>query len=65
MQLVPLQLGRSADFFYMLLFGSVLLSCVAPFINIQFLGSSLTFMVGLGATSSTNVYSLQVKMYTP
>ena len=37
--------GRSADFFYMLLFGSILLSCVAPFINIQFLGSSLTFMM--------------------
>jgi len=37
--------GRSADFFYMLLFGSALLSCVAPFINIQFLGASLTFMM--------------------
>jgi len=37
--------GRSADFFYMLLFGAMLLNCVAPFINIQFLGSSLTFMM--------------------
>ena len=37
--------GRSADFFYMLLFGSALLSLVAPFINIQFLGASLTFMM--------------------
>ena len=37
--------GRSADFFYMLLFGSALLSSVAPFINIQFLGASLTFMM--------------------
>ena len=37
--------GRSADFFWMLLFGSALLSCAAPFINIQFLGASLTFMM--------------------
>ena len=29
----------------MLLFGSALLSLVAPFINIQFLGASLTFMM--------------------
>ena len=28
-----------------LLFGAMLLNCVAPFINIQFLGSSLTFMM--------------------
>ncbi|CAI7784492.1 unnamed protein product [Closterium sp. NIES-54] len=37
--------GRTADFFFMLLFGGVLLTMVAPFVNIQFLGSSLTFMM--------------------
>ena len=37
--------GRSADFLYMLLFGGALLTCIAPFVNIQFLGSSLTFMM--------------------
>eukprot|EP00850_Spirogloea_muscicola_P012975 SM000086S23027 [mRNA] locus=s86:112378:114695:+ [translate_table: standard] len=37
--------GRTADFLYMLLFGGVLLTGVAPFVNIQFLGSSLTFMM--------------------
>jgi Derlin-2/3 len=37
--------GRSADFAYMLLFGAALLTCVAPFVQIQFLGSSLTFMM--------------------
>lgn len=36
---------RSADFLYMLLFGASLMLCIAPFINIQFLGSSLTFMM--------------------
>lgn len=39
--------GRTADFFYMLVFGGSLLTLVntAPFVNIQFLGSSLTFMM--------------------
>ena len=37
--------GRSGDFFWMLFFGATSLSCVAPFVNIQFLGSSLTFMM--------------------
>lgn len=29
----------------MLLFGGALMCCIAPFVNIQFLGSSLTFMM--------------------
>jgi hypothetical protein len=29
----------------MLLFGGVLLTCLAPFVSIEFLGSSLTFMM--------------------
>lgn len=37
--------GRSADFMWMLLFGGIMLTCIAPFVNIQFLGSSLTFMM--------------------
>lgn len=37
--------GRTADFLYMLVFGGTLLTCIAPFVNIQFLGSSLTFMM--------------------
>lgn len=37
--------GRTADFLYMLVFGGTLLTCAAPFVNIQFLGSSLTFMM--------------------
>lgn len=37
--------GRSADFLWMLLFGGGLLTAIAPFVNIQFLGSSLTFMM--------------------
>ncbi|KXZ44460.1 hypothetical protein GPECTOR_67g300 [Gonium pectorale] len=37
--------GRSADFLWMLLFGGTLLTLIAPFVNIQFLGSSLTFMM--------------------
>ena len=36
---------RSADFFWMLLFGAGLLLLAAPFVNLQFLGSSLTFML--------------------
>ncbi|MEW5307270.1 MAG: hypothetical protein WDW38_002487 [Sanguina aurantia] len=37
--------GRSADFLFMLLFGGTLLTACAPFVNVQFLGSSLTFMM--------------------
>ena len=37
--------GRTADFFFMLLFGATLLTLIAPFVNIQFLGTSLTFMM--------------------
>ena len=37
--------GRTADFFFMLLFGATLLTIIAPFVNIQFLGTSLTFMM--------------------
>ena len=37
--------NRTADFFWMLVFGACLLSCIAPFVHVQFLGSSLTFMM--------------------
>lgn len=37
--------NRSADFLWMLLFGGVLLTAMAPFVNVQFLGSALTFMM--------------------
>lgn len=37
--------GRSGDFLYMLLFGAGFLTLLAPFVNVQFLGSSLTFMM--------------------
>jgi Derlin-2/3 len=37
--------GRSADFLWMLLFGGTLLTALAPFVAIEFLGSSLTFMM--------------------
>ncbi|KAF8072587.1 DER2.1 [Scenedesmus sp. PABB004] len=37
--------GRSADFLWMLLFGGALLTSLAPFVAIEFLGSSLTFMM--------------------
>jgi len=37
--------NRTADFFWMLVVGAVLLLCAAPLVNIQFLGSSLTFMM--------------------
>lgn len=37
--------GRSADFLWMLMLGGMLLTSLAPFVNIQFLGSSLTFMM--------------------
>eukprot|EP00939_MAST-03C_sp_MAST-3C-sp1_P001499 g1499.t1 len=37
--------GRTADFVFMLLIGAVSMLTAAPFINVQFLGSSLTFMM--------------------
>lgn len=37
--------GRTADFASMLLFGAALLTTAAPFVHVQFLGSSLTFMM--------------------
>lgn len=37
--------GRTADFLFMLLFGSALLLAVSPFTSIDFLGPSLTFMM--------------------
>ena len=37
--------GRTADFFFMILFGATLLTLVAPFAQMHFLGSSLTFMM--------------------
>jgi len=37
--------GRTGDFFWMILFGGTLMNLAAPFINILFLGSSLTFMM--------------------
>jgi Derlin-2/3 len=37
--------GRTASFVLMLLFGSVLMTLVAPFVTVHFLGSSLTFMM--------------------
>ncbi|PSC73867.1 Hydroxymethylglutaryl-mitochondrial isoform B [Micractinium conductrix] len=37
--------GRPADFLWMLLFGAAILSGAAPWVNIQFLGPSLTFMM--------------------
>ena len=40
--------NRTADFFWMLVFGAGLLSCIAPFVHVQFLGSSLTFMMVYG-----------------
>lgn len=36
---------RTADFLFMLLFGASVMTLIAPFINIQFFGSSLTFMM--------------------
>ena len=40
--------NRTADFLWMLLFGAALLVAAAPFVNIQFLGSSLSFMMVRG-----------------
>ena len=43
--------GRTADFLWMLLFGGALLTALAPFADIEFLGSSLTFMMVRGAAA--------------
>uniref|UniRef100_K3WLS1 Derlin n=1 Tax=Globisporangium ultimum (strain ATCC 200006 / CBS 805.95 / DAOM BR144) TaxID=431595 RepID=K3WLS1_GLOUD len=37
--------GRTADFLYMLLLGATVMILLAPFVNIHFLGSPLTFMM--------------------
>jgi len=37
--------GRPADFVWMLLLGASLMTCAAPFVNIQFMGSALAFMM--------------------
>jgi len=37
--------GRAADFVWMLSFGVALMTMVAPFVSVNFLGSSLTFMM--------------------
>lgn len=37
--------GRSADFLWMLLFGAALLNVAAAFVDLRFLGTSLTFMM--------------------
>ena len=37
--------GRTADFAYMLVLGGLAMTCIAPFVSIHFLGSSLSFMM--------------------
>lgn len=37
--------NRSADFLWMLLLGAAMLTCMAPFAKVQFLGTSLNFML--------------------
>lgn len=37
--------GRTADFVYMIMFGGITMTAVAPFVNVHFLGSALTFMM--------------------
>jgi Derlin-2/3 len=37
--------NRKADFLYMIIFGAVLICMVAPWINLTFLGTCLTFMM--------------------
>jgi len=37
--------GRTADFFFMMLFGASLMLLLAPLTGMNFLGSSLTFMM--------------------
>lgn len=37
--------GKTEDFVWMLLFGATLMTIIAPFVSVHFLGSSLTFMM--------------------
>lgn len=37
--------GRTADFMFMLVFGGTIMTVLAPFLNVHFLGSSLSFMM--------------------
>jgi len=37
--------NRNADFLWMLLLGAAMLTCMAPFAKVQFLGTSLNFML--------------------
>jgi hypothetical protein len=37
--------GRTADFAFLILFGAVIMTCIAPLVSLHFLGSSLTFMM--------------------
>mmetsp|Transcript_40722 Transcript_40722/g.82154 ORF Transcript_40722/g.82154 Transcript_40722/m.82154 type:complete len:229 (+) Transcript_40722:106-792(+) len=37
--------GRTGDFVWMVLLGASFMTCLAPFISVHFLGSSLTFMM--------------------
>eukprot|EP01006_Ploeotia_vitrea_P002132 TRINITY_DN10652_c0_g1_i1.p2 TRINITY_DN10652_c0_g1~~TRINITY_DN10652_c0_g1_i1.p2 ORF type:complete len:179 (+),score=84.93 TRINITY_DN10652_c0_g1_i1:332-868(+) len=39
------QHSKSADFFYMILIGAVVMLLIAPIVHVQFLGSSLTLMI--------------------
>eukprot|EP00954_Amorphochlora_amoebiformis_P025308 1372074-Amorphochlora_amoeboformis.AAC.2 len=40
--------GKTADFFYFILFGATMMTLLAPFLKLYFLGSSLTFMMCWG-----------------
>ncbi|KAG1670280.1 hypothetical protein FOA52_003630 [Chlamydomonas sp. UWO 241] len=48
--------GRSADYLWMLLLGSVFMIVAAPFLDVMFLGPSLTFMSLLGVFTFTAPY---------
>lgn len=37
--------GKTADFFYFILYGAIVMTLLAPFMRLPFLGSSLTFMM--------------------
>mmetsp|Transcript_11168 Transcript_11168/g.27447 ORF Transcript_11168/g.27447 Transcript_11168/m.27447 type:complete len:253 (+) Transcript_11168:286-1044(+) len=37
--------GKTADFFYFILYGATMMTILAPFMKLYFLGSSLTFMM--------------------
>jgi len=37
--------GRTADFLFMLIFGGTIMTVLAPFLNVHFLGSALSFML--------------------